>query len=110
QAPGSQGQRHALEPGFGSWSNWWRPTARALLSAQVPAWLLERLKIWVDLLKIKILDEKICQAKVALARACSGPRPKGVGALSQMQLQKRGTRLVALYQPSQDRLLGRDGP
>ena len=27
------------------------------------------------------------QAKVGLARGCSGPRPKGVGALSQMQLQ-----------------------
>ena len=36
---------------------------------------------------LKILDEKISQAKAALARACSGPRPKGVGALSQMQLQ-----------------------
>ena len=36
---------------------------------------------------LKMLDEKICQAKVALARTCSGPRPKGVGALSQMQLQ-----------------------
>jgi len=35
---------------------------------------------------LKMLDEKICQAKVALARTCSGPRPKGVGALSQMQL------------------------
>jgi hypothetical protein len=51
----------------------------------VPAWLLERLKIWVDVLKM--LDEKICQAKVGLARGCSGPRPKGVGALSQMQLR-----------------------
>jgi len=35
-----------------------------------------------------MLDEKICLAKVALARACSGPRPKGVGALSQIQLQR----------------------
>jgi hypothetical protein len=51
----------------------------------VPAWLLERLKIWVDVLKM--LDEKISQAKAALARACSRPRPKGVGALRQMQLQ-----------------------
>jgi transposase len=82
---GAKGNAMLLSQGFGSWSNWWRPKAWALLSAQVPAWLLERLKVWVDVLKI--LDEKICQAKVALARACSGPRPKGVGALSQMQLQ-----------------------
>ena len=31
--------------------------------------------------------KKFAQAKAALARTCSGPRPKGVGALSQMQLQ-----------------------
>ena len=30
---------------------------------------------------------KFCQAKAALARGCSGPRPKGVGALSLFQLQ-----------------------
>ena len=82
---GAKGNAMLLSQGFGSWSNWWRPKAWAQLSSLVPQWLLERLKIWVDVLKM--LDEKICQAKVALARACSGPRPKGVGALSQMQLQ-----------------------
>jgi transposase len=82
---GAKGNAMLLSQGFGSWSNWWRPKAWAKLSSIVPQWLLERLKIWVDVLKI--LDEKICQAKVALAQACSGPRPKGVGALSQMQLQ-----------------------
>ena len=40
---------------------------------------------WVDVLKM--LDEKIGQAKVSLARGCTGPRPKGVGALSQLQLR-----------------------
>jgi transposase len=82
---GAQGNAILLSQGFGSWSNWWRPKAWAQLSSVVPAWLLERLKIWVEVLKI--LDEKIAQAKAALARACSGPRPKGVGALSQMQLR-----------------------
>jgi len=81
---GAKGNALLLSQGFGSWSNWWRPKAWAQLSSLVPQWLLERLKIWVDVLKM--LDEKICQAKVALARTCSGPRPKGVGALSQMQL------------------------
>jgi hypothetical protein len=82
---GAKGNALLLSQGFGSWSNWWRPKAWAQLSSLVPEWLLERLKIWVDVLKM--LDEKICLAKVALARACSGPRPKGVGALSQIQLQ-----------------------
>src|SRR5258707_6646506 len=82
---GAKGNAMLLSQGFGSWSNWWRPKAWNQLSALVPPWLLERLKIWVDVLKM--LDEKICEAKVALARGCSGPRPKGVGALSQMQLQ-----------------------
>jgi len=75
-----------LSQGFGSWNNWWRPKAWAQLNSLVPPWLLERLKVWVDVLKM--LDEKICQAKAAFARTCKGsPRPKGVGALSQMQLQ-----------------------
>jgi len=82
---GAKGNALLLTQGFGSWSNWWRPKAWAQLSSLVPEWLLERLKIWVDVLKM--LDEKICLAKVALARGCSGPRPKGVGALSQIQLQ-----------------------
>ncbi len=51
----------------------------------MPAWLLERLQIWVDVLKM--LDEKIGQAKVSLARGCTGQWPKGVGAPSQMQLR-----------------------
>src|SRR5580693_8517577 len=82
---GSTGNAMLLSQGLGSWSNWWRPKAWSQLSTVAPQWLLEKLQIWVDVLKI--LDEKISQAKTALARACSGPRPKGVGALSQMQLQ-----------------------
>src|ERR1700719_3885492 len=74
-------------------SAWWQvhfpaqgsPSADTSGYCQAPQWLLERLQIWVDVLKI--LDEKICQAKAGLARTCDGPRPKGVGALSQMQLQ-----------------------
>src|SRR6201994_2801068 len=82
---GAKGNAMLLSQGFGSWSNWWRPKTWARLSSLVPGWLLERLQVWVDVLKM--LDEKICQAKVGLTRGCSGPRPKGVGALSQMQLR-----------------------
>jgi transposase len=82
---GAQGNAMLLSQGFGSWSNWWRPKAWSQLCAVVASWLVEKLQIWVDVLRM--LDEKICQAKVALARRCSGPRPKGVGALSLVQLQ-----------------------
>ena len=82
---GAKGNALLLSQGFGSWSNWWRPKAWARLSSLVPAWLVERLQIWVDVLKM--LDEKIGQAKVSLSRGCTGPRPKAVGALSQMQLR-----------------------
>src|SRR5580693_6579756 len=82
---GAKGNAMLLSQGLGSWSNWWRPKAWSQLSSMAPQWLLERLQIWVDVLKI--LDEKICQAKAGLARAFDGPRPKGVGAISQMQLQ-----------------------
>jgi transposase len=82
---GAQGNAMLLSQGFGSWSNWWRPKAWAVLSSKLPPWLLERLEVSVDVLKV--LDEKIAQAKAAFARSCKGPRPKGVGAVSQMQLQ-----------------------
>ena len=68
---GAKGNAMLLSQGFGSWSNWWRPKVWAQLSVLVPAWLLERLQIWVDVLKT--LDEKIAQAKAALARSCQRP-------------------------------------
>jgi hypothetical protein len=58
---GAEGNAMLLSQGFGSWSNGWRPKAWSRLSTVAPAWLLERLQIWVDVLKI--LDEKISQAK-----------------------------------------------
>src|ERR1700760_3890314 len=90
---GAKGNAMLLSQGFGSWSNWWRPKTWARLSSLVPGWLLERLQVWVDVLKM--LDEKICQAKVGLTRGCSGPRPKGVGAQSNATA-KRGARLALL--------------
>src|SRR6266404_9691396 len=70
---------------FGSWENWWRPKVFSRLSQLVPGRLLELLETWVDLLRK--LDEKIGRAKAALAKRCSGPRPKGAGAPSLVQLQ-----------------------
>jgi transposase len=81
---GAQGNALLLSQGYGSWAKWWRPKAFSRLSQLVSGWILELLKSWVDLLRA--LDEKIQQAKVALAQCYQGPRPKGVGATSLVQL------------------------
>ena len=82
---GAQGNALLLSQGFGSWKNWWRPQAFKALQRVVPEWLLEMLGSWVDLLRV--LDEKIQKAKAAQAKGWSGPRPKGAGANSLVQLQ-----------------------
>jgi transposase len=84
---GAQGNALLLSQGFGSWKNWWRPQAFKALQRVVPQWLLEMLQTWVDLLRV--LDEKIQKAKAALAKGWSGPRPKGAGANSLVQLQSQ---------------------
>jgi len=82
---GAKGNALLLGQGFGSWKNWWRAKAFSRLSQLVPGWLKELLETWVDLLRK--LDEKIGRAKAALAKRCRGPRPKGAGAPSLVQLQ-----------------------
>src|SRR5258707_15899763 len=52
QRLGAKGNAMLLSQGIGSWSNWWRPKAWSQLSRVAPPWLLERLQIWVDVLKI----------------------------------------------------------
>jgi transposase len=81
---GAKGNALLLSQGFGSWKNWWRPKAFDQLKQLLPAWLFEMLQNWVDLLRA--LDEKIQAAKAALAKGWSGPRPKGAGAVSMVQL------------------------
>src|ERR1700758_2891849 len=60
---GAQGNALLLSQGFGSWKNWWRPQAFKALQRVAPEWLVEVLEGW------------------------SGPRPKGAGANSLVQLQ-----------------------
>ena len=81
---GAKGNALLLSQGFGSCKNWWRPKAFERLSQRLPEWLRELLKVWVVLLKE--LDEQICRAKAGLAQRCQGPRPKGVGAQSLVQM------------------------
>jgi transposase len=82
---GAQGNGLLLSQGFGSCKHWWRPKALSRLEQLLPAWLFEMLQTWVDLLRA--LDEKIQRAKAALTKDWSGPRPKGAGANSLVQLQ-----------------------
>ena len=82
---GAKGNALLLSQGFGSWKNWWRPKAFSRLQELLPAWLFEMLQTWVDLLRA--LDEKIQRAKAAVSKRWSGPRPKGAGAVSLVQLQ-----------------------
>jgi len=81
---GAQGNALLLSQGFGSWKNWWRPKTFSRLEQLLPGWLFEMLQSWVDLLRA--LDEKIQVAKAALTKRWSGPRPKGAGANSLVQL------------------------
>jgi transposase len=80
----AKGNALLLSQGYGSCKNWWRPKAFERLSQGLPDWLREMLKVWVPLLKE--LDEQICRAKAGLAQRCQGPRPKGVGAQSLVQM------------------------
>jgi transposase len=82
---GTKGNALLLQSSFGSTQKWWRPKTFARLRTGVPDWLGELLQTWADLLRV--LDEKIQQAKAGLAQRCQGPRPKGAGAASLFQLQ-----------------------
>jgi transposase len=82
---GAQGNALLLSQGYGSWKNWWRPRAFSRLSQVVAPWVGELLKNWMELLRA--LDEKIQKTKVSLIKRWQGPRPKGVGALSLVQLE-----------------------
>jgi transposase len=82
---GAQGNALLLNQGYGSCKNWWRPRAFSHLSQEVTPWVGELLKSWMELLRA--LDEKIQKTKVSLAKRWQGPRPKGVGALSLVQLE-----------------------
>jgi transposase len=82
---GAIGNALLLSQGYKSWSNWWRPKAFERLSQVVAPWMLKHLQRWVGVLRE--LDQQICQAKVELSQQWQGARPKGMGALSLMQLQ-----------------------
>lgn len=81
---GAMGNALLLSQGYGSWSNWWRPKAFERLSKEVAGWIVKHLGRWVGVLRE--LDQQILQAKVELSQKWQGPRPKGMGAVSLVQL------------------------
>jgi transposase len=81
---GAIGNSLLLSQGYSSWSNWWRPKAFERLSQAVAPWIVKHLGRWVGILRQ--LDQQIAQAKVELSQQWQGPRPKGMGALSLVQL------------------------
>jgi transposase len=81
---GAIGNALLLSQGQGNWSNWWRPKAFERLSKGVAPWIVKHLERWVGILRE--LDQQIQQAKVELSQHYQGPRPKGMGATSLVQL------------------------
>ena len=81
---GAMGNALLLSQGYSSLSNWWRPKAFERLSKEVAGWIVKHLERWVGVLRE--LDQQIQQAKVALSQQWQGPRPKGMGAVSLVQL------------------------
>ena len=82
---GAIGNGLLLSQGYNSWSNWWRAKAFERLSQAVAPWIVKHLGRWVGVLRE--LDQQIAQAKVELSQQWRGPRPKGMGALSLVQLK-----------------------
>lgn len=81
----ARGNSLLIAQGYGSWKNWWRPKTFARLSQLLPQWIKELLENRLD--ELQLLDKKIGKAKLALARRHGGPRPKGAGAVSLVQLK-----------------------
>jgi transposase len=86
QGIAAQGRSLMLSQGYGSKGAWWRPKAWAQWQGILPEWMLEHLELWRS--NLRLLDEQIVAAKKHLARQCQGPRPKGFGAQTLVQLDR----------------------
>ena len=81
---GAMGNAVLISQDCGSWSNWWRPKSFERLSQVVAPWIVKHLERWVGVLRE--LDQQIAQAVLELSQQWQGPRPKGMGAVSLVQL------------------------
>src|SRR6516165_1346259 len=87
KALAAQGRSLMLAQGYGSQKgSWWRPVAFEQLRAALPEWILAELVLWqVHLL---VLDQQIAELKSELVASFQGPRPKGAGALTMVQMER----------------------
>jgi hypothetical protein len=87
KAIAAQGRSLLLSQGYRTKGNWWRPRAYAMLQGLIPLWIEELLQLWRS--NLKMLDAQIVQLKKHLSQSLQGERPKGFGALSLVQLDRR---------------------
>ncbi len=87
KAIAAQGRSLMLSQGYGSnQGSWWRPQAFDKLRVALPEWIIKGLEIWQA--NLLLLDQEILKLKTELVQSVQGPRPKGVGALSQAQIDR----------------------
>src|SRR5690348_3410257 len=87
KAIAAQGRSLMLSQGYGSnQGSWWRPQGFDKLRVALPEWIIKGLEIWQA--NLLLLDQEILKLKTELVQSVQGPRPKGVGALSQAQIDR----------------------
>src|SRR6266436_1792801 len=87
KAIASQGRSLMLSQGYGSHKGaWWRPRAFDKLRTVLPEWMLKGLEVWQA--SLLLLDQEILKLETELVQSFQGPRPKGAGALSMVQLSR----------------------
>src|SRR6516165_3248628 len=87
KAMAAQGRSLMLSQGYGSHKgSWWRPVAFEQLQARLPEWIIAELVLWQA--HLLLLDQQIAELKSELVASFQGPRPKGAGAQSMVQLER----------------------
>jgi len=87
KALAAQGRSLMLSQGYGSHKgSWWRPVAFEQLQARLPEWIIAELVLWQA--HLLLLDQQIAELKSELVASFQGPRPKGAGAQSMVQLER----------------------
>lgn len=83
----AQGRSLMLSQGYGSnKGSWWRPVAFDKLRAALPEWIVAELVLWQA--HLLLLDQQIAELKSELVGSFQGPRPKGAGALTLVQMER----------------------
>ena len=76
----AQGRSLLLSQGWQESNHWWKTRRWAKLEAILPGWLVERLKVWREL--IVVFDQAMGRLQRQIQKAAPVCRPKGLGAMS----------------------------